>query len=131
MIQAMKIQLGYLNLPVYEMVYDIKTKKHLNELSFLSECCGLVKNGYDFPAAWKISLENTSLYYKRDEKDKLLHLGLNLGTSNTESQINMLNFHLLYFNEFLDRAKAQKQKYGTLSMTLSVLSGCMIFILII
>ena len=131
MIQEMRMQLEYLNLPVYELVNKIKSKGHLSELGFLYDCSELIEEGLDYPAAWKKSLENTVLYYTMTEKDKLLHLGLNLGTSNTENQINMLDMYSIYFNEYLSKAKVKEQKYASLTMTFAVLSGSIIFILII
>lgn len=131
MIHEIKIQLEYLNMPVYEIINEVKSKKYLNELNFINECSKLVISGLDFPTAWENSVINTSLNYKRTEKDILLHLGLNLGVSNAESQIDMLNIHLKHFNDFLEKAKIKNQKYGSLSMLLGALSGSMIFILII
>lgn len=131
MIREMKVQLEYLNLPVYELVNEIESKKYLSDLSFLKECIIRIENNYDFPVAWELSIEESPLYYKRIEKDKLLHLGGNLGRSDIENQINMLNVQLTHFEEFLKSAKIQKQKYGNMSVTLALLSGCMIFIMII
>ncbi len=131
MIREMKIQLEYLNMPVYDILKEVKSKAYLSDLVFLENCSDMIKNGSDFPTAWKISIENTSLCYKRNEKDRLLHLGMNLGASNTESQLSILDMHSLYFDEFLSKAKAKKQKQGNLSVALAALMGCMIFILII
>ncbi len=131
MLQEMKVQFEYLNLPVYELICEFNSKEYLHELSYLRNCHSLIQNGYDFPVAWEQSIENSPLYYKRNEKDKLLHLGSNLGRSDTENQINLLNVHLKDFQDFLEKAKNQKQNQGNLSVTLGTLAGCMIFIMII
>ncbi len=131
MLEEIKVQMEFLNLPVYELIRVVGSKKYLYELTFLKVCHEMIVEGSDFPYAWTQSVENSDLYYKREEKDKLLHLGANLGRSDRENQINLLNVHILHFRNSLDKAKLQKQKHGSLSVALGVLTGCMIFIMII
>ena len=131
MLEELKIQLQYLNMPVYEMLNITGQKEYLSDLEYLSLCGSELKNGKDFPEAWKNSLEKYSQLYKREEKERLLQLGANLGTSNTESQINILTMQINCFDEFLQKAKNKLKKYGNMSTALGVLSGCMIFIIVI
>ncbi len=130
LISEMKIQLEYLNMPVYEMIKQMKSKVYFGKLDFLNECCNLIESGFDFPIAWKKAITHSHCY-KRDETDKLLHLGENLGTSNLSNQINILNIHSEYFENFLIEAKAKQRKYGNISISVSALAGCMIFIMAI
>ena len=131
MLEDIKLQLQYLNLPLYEMLNQTSTKEYLSELDYLSRCCEKLKIGCDFPSAWKKSLQNTSQPYKTEEKERLLQLGLNLGKSDTESQINIINLQISCFEEFVSAAKIQNKKYGNMTTVLGALSGCMIFILVI
>ena len=130
MLQEMKINIEYLNMPVCEMIYKMKSKEYFARLDFLSECCEAIGEGYDFPEAWKNALENSN-YYKKEETDKLLHLGANLGTSDPENQINILNIHTDYFENYLKKAKSTQQKYGNMVLGIASLAGCMIFIMAI
>ena len=131
MLQEMKIQLEYLNMPVYEMLYRMKSNEYFSKLKFLGECCTLVEAGYDFPKAWKRALENNPLYYMKEEKEKLLHLGTILGTSDQSNQIDIISIHSQHFEAFLKNAKITQQKYGNMSLIISALIGCMIFIIVI
>lgn len=131
MLEEMKIQLNYLNIPMYELLNHISNKAYLKELSFLEDCRNNLERGEDFPIAWKSAIENTLHLYKTDEKARLLQLGENLGTSSTENQLNILNVQIVYFNEFLENAKFKSKKYGNTVTAIGVLSGCMVFILVI
>ena len=131
MLHEMKINIEYLNMPVCEMIYKMKSKDYFAKLEFLSECCKAVKEGRDFPEAWKTALEISNYYYKSEETDKLLHLGANLGTSDLENQIKILNIHTEYFENYLKKAKSTQQKYGNMIFGITSLAGCMIFIMAI
>ena len=131
MLEELKIQLQFLNLPVFEMLCKAQNKDYLSDLDYMFVCSEEMNCGNDFPSAWKISLGNSHLLYKREEKERLLQLGENLGVSNTESQINILNMQINCFTEFLEKAKYKNLKYGNMATLLGVLSGCMIFILVI
>jgi stage III sporulation protein AB len=131
MLQDIKIQLQYLNMPLYELLLEIKTKKYFSEIKFIDECNKLIVSGVDFPDAWKNSVCTNPQYYKREEIYKLLHLGENLGSCNIENQLIIMDLHISYFHDFLEKAKSKQHKYGNMILILSVLSGCMIFIMVI
>lgn len=129
MIEEMKIQLRYLNVPLYDMLKSMRKKEYLQKLSIIAESCDLIDKGSDFHTAWKYAVENTALPYKTDETDRLLHLGLNLGVSDAENQLRILALESEYFDQYISEAKLSEKKYGSLTTTLGILSGCMIFIL--
>ena len=131
MLEEMKILIEYLNMPIYEMLISISSKEYLRQLNFIAVCADEISKGIDFPNAWKHSLSLYSLQYKTQEKDKLLQLGENLGASNKENQLNILSLQTTCFCEYLQKAKEKRKKYGSMASTIGVLSGCMIFILII
>ncbi len=130
MISEMKIQLEYLNMPLYDMIDNLSKKDSLAEIDFLGHCRELISQGKDFPLAWKTSVSN-AMHYKIDEKTVLLRLGSNLGTSNKENQIEMLKLHRIAFDEFIKSAKAKEDKHGKMSITLAALTGCMFFVTVI
>lgn len=131
MLEEMKIQLNYLNVPIFDLLTNLSEKEYLKGLFYLKECHSDLEQGIDFPRAWKNSIENASHLYKTDEKERLLQLGCNLGASSTENQLNILDLQIVYFTEFLENAKNQSEKYGSTITALGVLSGCMVFILVI
>ena len=131
MLEEMKILIEYLNMPIYEMLTSISGKEYLGQLNFIAICADEISKGVDFPKAWKYSLSLSCLQYKTQEKEKLLQLGENLGASNKENQVNILSLHSAYFCEYLQKAKDKRKKYGSMASIIGVLSGCMIFILII
>ena len=131
MLVEMKILLEYLNTPVCDLIIMTRSKDYLKDLKFLDVCYGYIELGKDFPAAWKESLESTPTLYMTQEKERLLQLGANLGTSNKESQINIISLQIVSFEDFLIKAKNKHKKYSGTATTLGVLSGCMIFILVI
>ena len=131
MIEEMKIQLSYLNLPIYDILKTMKDKDYLKILSFIGASYHLMESGYDFNIAWQMAIEDTRLQYKREEKERLLHLGMNLGVSDTDNQLCILNLDKEYFLEYISKAKLKDKKYGNLTMSLGVLSGCMIFVLLL
>lgn len=131
MIEEMKIQLKFLNLPVYDILIKISQKDYLKKLTYISDCCSTISIGNDFHKSWQAAVNSTHLPYKREEKERLLHLGLNLGTSDTENQLNILSLNSIYFDECISKAKLEEKKYGNMTTTLGLLIGCMIFILLL
>ena len=131
MLRDIKIQLQYLNMPLYEILSEMKSKSYFSEIVFIGECEKLIVSGEDFPDAWKKAISNNPQYYKRDEMYKLLHLGANLGSCNLENQLEIIDLHTEHFEFFLEKAKSKQQKYGNMTLLLSMLSGCMIFIMVI
>ena len=131
MLEEMKILLEYLNIPVYELINTTSSKEYLGELKFLDLCRKHIETGKDFPSAWREAVEKSSAMYLTQEKEHLLQLGENLGTSNKESQINIISLQIISFEDFLLKAKYKYKKYSGTATALGALSGCMVFILVI
>ena len=131
MIEDIKIQLKFLNLPVYDILINISQKDYLKKLTYINDSCKLISVGNDFHNSWQTAINGTYLPYKRDEKERLLHIGLNLGVSDTENQLSMLSLNCVYFDECISKAKSEEKKYGNMTTTLGLLAGCMIFILLL
>lgn len=131
MFEEFKVQLGFLNLPVFEMLCATGQKEYLKELDYIDICCNELKDGKDFPDAWYFSVNSTLQPYKREEKERLLQLGENLGISGTENQISYLNLQIKSFQDIYENAKHQQISYGNMITLLSAMAGCIIFILVI
>lgn len=131
MIKQIKIEIEFLNLPLFEMVQKISKSDSFKSLDYLSNCCCLIKEGIDFPLAWNRAIKESLEKYNRSEKDKLLLLGESLGSTDISSQISMLNVYESYFLQEATLAKEKEKKYASLYITLGVLFGSMMFIIII
>ena len=131
MIEDMKIQLKFLNLPVYDILSNIANKDYLKKLTYIRDSCERLESGEDFRTAWQTAIKSTHLPYKREETEGLLHIGINLGTSDTENQLSILSLNSGYFDECIAKAKLEEKKYGNLTATLGALAGCSIFILLL
>ena len=131
MIEDMKIQLKFLNLPLYDILSNINQKDYLKKLTFITDSCERIIDGEDFHIAWQRAIKSTRLPYKREESERLLHIGLNLGTSDVDNQLSILSLNSEYFDECILKAKLEEKKYGNLTATLGALSGCTIFILLL
>ncbi len=131
MIEDMKIQLKFLNLPVYDILSNIANKDYLKKLTYIHDSCERLESGEDFRTAWQTAIKSTHLPYKREETEGLLHIGMNLGTSDAENQLSILSLNSGYFDECIAKAKLEEKKYGNLTATLGALAGCSIFILLL
>ena len=98
-------------------------------LSFISECKERLSSGESFSSVWHISLENTTLPYRDDEREKLLSMADFLGTSDKETQSELLSLYEEYFNAFSKRAQKENEKYSKLCVMLGFITGFGIFIM--
>ncbi len=131
LIRQIKIETEYLRLPAGDIIIKLSKSPQLKEIDFLFRCSELLREGEDFPDAWKISLDETSLNYMIAEKEKLLHLGGNFGTSDIKNQLSMLEAYENYFEEFFSQAKRNYDRQAKTSSLLGGLLGCMLFIMLI
>ena len=90
-----------------------------------------MQKGEDFPTAWKKSIAESGCPYTAEEKSKLSSLGEVLGTTDTDSQITMLNLYEEYMKDFLNKAEKSQSAYGRLSLLMGFLLGFAVFILVL
>ena len=131
MISQIKTETEYLHLPINDIIDKLSASSQTSELDYISDCNKLIKDGLDFPVAWKTALHESSLDYMIDEKDKLLQLGENFGTSDMNNQLLLLSAYDKYFEEFLIRAKEEYNKRARTASLMGILLGCMLFIMLI
>ncbi|MGN0485616.1 MAG: stage III sporulation protein AB [Acutalibacteraceae bacterium] len=131
MIDQMKIRLEYLSLPINELVSDLASTQLGRELPFLLRCQESMTGGDDFPEAWQSALEKEALPYSAEEKEKLLQLGSNLGTSDLKGQLSLMEIYSDFFSEYTQIAKSKEKKYGNTAVVLGTLIGSMFFIILI
>lgn len=131
MIDQMKIRLAYLSLPINELVSGLASTELGHELPFLLRCQEYMIDGDDFPEAWQRALEKETLPYSAEEKEKLLQLGNNLGTSDLKGQLSLMEIYSDFFSEYTQKAKSKEKKYGNTAVVLGALIGSMFFIILI
>lgn len=133
MLNAMKTQLEYTNVPLKILLNNLIKCEDFKRLNFLDTCLEKCNNGVEFPISWKESIDdNLSLKpLNSQDLDILYNLGNVLGTTDLNGQINICNFHITQFNDRCLDAKEKYQSYGKLCSALGVLSGATIAIILI
>lgn len=127
----MRVETEYLNLSAQEILFRLSDSSEFRDIDYIDNIRMLITHGEDFPVAWRQSIKRTSVNYKTDEKDKLLQLGENFGTSDIKNQISMLEMYENYFIEFISQAKIEYNKQAKTAIGVGALVGCMLFILLI
>ncbi len=84
----------------------------------------------DFHSIWKEGIISF-VYYKSEEKEKLLQLGTFLGTTDSYNQISTLSLYLTFFEKFHSNALAEYEKYGKISSLFGMFIGASVFVLLI
>ena len=131
LIVNLKVELNYRGEAILNLIRRLADYSVCRNLDYLLLCEAYMKSGEDFPTAWKKSLKESRCPYTDEEKNKLSSLGEVLGTTDTDSQITMLNLYEGYMKEFLNKAEKSQGDYGRLSMLTGFLSGFAVFILVL
>lgn len=84
----------------------------------------------DFHDLWRKSISSCS-YYRSGEKKKMLQLGAYLGTTDVNSQMNMINLYLKYFSEYRNKARDEYERCGKIYSLLGLFTGAAVYILLI
>ena len=100
----------------------------MKSLSFLDRFSAADRYA-DFHGEWKKGI-SSFIYYKSEEKEKLLQLGSFLGTTDMSGQLSAIALHLAFFEVFHKNAVADYEKYGKISTLLGVFFGASVFILL-
>lgn len=130
LVEQIKIEVRYSHLSVVQMVYNFSNIKPFSSLKFLNECKETLKEGEDFPLSWKKAIENEKIL-NLHEKEKLIALGNSLGTTDSSSQMDILNVYLLYFEDFCKKANESYEKTGKSIIYTGILIGFGLFILFV
>lgn len=130
-VSQVSMEIEFTGLPVLEILKKIEAGECCKNLDFIALCVEKMQSGEDFYYSWKNGLEGSRLPMKKEERDKLKNLGSMLGTSDATGQSSMLLLYKSYFSAFYDKAVQEREKYGKMCLTLSVVLGTGIFILII
>ncbi len=114
---------------IIKILSDLSAHKSLNNLLYL-DCFSSAIDYADFRNLW-IGAVKSFPYYKRDEKLKMLQLGTYLGVTDTDNQINTINLFIVFFENYLNNAKTEYEKYGKIAPMFGLFAGASAFILFI
>jgi UDP-N-acetylglucosamine pyrophosphorylase len=64
-----KIEIEYINLPLYQVLKKIQYSGICRNLSFISSCVKKIDQGEDFSEAWFESVSNSFLPMKKEERE--------------------------------------------------------------
>lgn len=87
--------------------------------------------GEDFPLAWESVIAGSDLPLSNAEKDKIISMVLNLGKSDSEIQLNILNSYKAYFLKMAEAAETRKNKYSAPISVSSALLGAAVLLVLI
>ncbi len=131
MINKIKVRTEFLKSSASDILHSLCSAAQLSELDYIEHTFSLIREGEDFPVAWSKALNSTNLDYLTDEKNVLLQLGENFGTSDIKNQVSMLEACEEAFSEFINTAKNKYSKQAKTATFSAMLVGCMLFILLI
>ncbi|MBR2078764.1 MAG: stage III sporulation protein AB [Clostridia bacterium] len=127
----LKVELSYRREAIPSLFRRLSDYSVCRNLDYLPLCEAYMQKGEDFPTAWKKSIAESRCPYTAEEKSKLSSLGEVLGTTDTDSQITMLNLYEEYMKDFLNKAEKSQSAYGRLSLLMGFLLGFAVFILVL
>jgi|LGOV01.1.fsa_nt_gb stage III sporulation protein AB len=73
----------------------------------------------------------SSIYLEENELNEMLQFFSFLGKSDIDSQITIIDKHLVSFKNFLNSAKGQRERYSGMSKKLGFLMGILILIIML
>lgn len=128
-LNALSSEIKFSKNNIIKILSDLSSYKSLNNLLYL-DCFASVTEYADFRNMWIAALKSFP-YYKREEKEKMLQLGNQLGVTDTDNQINTIKLFIVFFENYLNVAKAEYEKYGKTASLFGLFTGASAFILLI
>lgn len=112
---------------VYEIVDGCAEEE---KYEFIFRCREYMKE-YDFPVAWKKTVEEMPACFPENDKMLLLNFGAKIGTSDKRSQISLVDYLIFKLNNSLEEKKEKEKKGKKLYAFCGVAAGMTAFITII
>ena len=128
MIQIISTEIKYCKTPLNEIVNKLSCNNDFTHLKFISKCENLLES-QTFPSAWKRSVKESELH--EADKQLLVSLGNNLGTSDIEGQLSNCELHKELFENNYMCAKEKCSKFGKLYTSLGLFGGVLVAVVII
>ena len=116
---------------LYALFSSLSALASCRSLGFITESKEKLKTDDSFSSVWRETVKGSALPYKADEKEKLISMADFLGTSDKETQSELLNLYEEYFMTFLKKAEIENEKYSKLCVMLGFVSGMGVFIMVV
>lgn len=126
-----EIEISHYSLSFPSLIEKIASEESPRTLQFILLCNQKIKNGEDFPDAWKKSLEENPPIILPNEKERLSRFGTLLSSCDTQGVLSVLSFYEEFFKASLAEAKSAKKKYAKLCIAGGVFVGCVLFMTLI
>ena len=116
---------------LYSLFSSLSALASCRSLGFITESKEKLKTDDSFSSVWRETVKGSALPYRADEKEKLISMADFLGTSDKETQSELLNLYEEYFMMFLKKAEIENEKYSKLCVMLGFVSGMGVFIMVV
>ena len=116
---------------LYSLLSSLSALASCRSLGFITESKEKLKTDDSFSSVWRETVKGSALPYRADEKEKLISMADFLGTSDKETQSELLNLYEKYFMTFLKKAEIENEKYSKLCVMLGFVSGMGVFIMVV
>lgn len=133
MLSAIKSRLGFICIPVYDLLDVLCEDSRLKSLDFIRICREKCMDGEPFPCAWEsaVGSEAKSCDISRADAQRLCEFGKSIGTTDLSGQLAVCELYTELFGERRDECRANKQKYTGVLPPLGFLGGLAVSVLLI
>lgn len=133
MLDEIEMLLKYRSATVYEIIETLNNDKRFSELGFISDISDKCRNtDIPFSDVWCSCIsKRTEIFLKKEDKDFICSIGQDLGTSNTETQLNTIQIKKGELSAFLKNAEEDLLKKAKLYRSIGILAGAFISIMIL
>lgn len=125
MLSEIKTMIRYRELTVFEIMETLKSNSIYNDLGFIN-----IKHSpaLPFSKVWEQSIAN-DFSLTEPEKNLLTRFGNELGTTDTNGQLAILDCYIKYFEDFLLEIDKHYQNKSKLYRSMGIFTGALIFII--
>ncbi len=131
LLEQMETCLRYGQIPTFEMLERLSDSGSFGGCTYLNQCFGRVKSGWQFPQAWRKSVQEERSGLGKRDKAILSNVADILGGSDFESQIEALSLNRSLLKQNLSEAIGERNTRGKLYRSLGILLGIGIAIFMI
>ncbi len=131
MLDYFSAQISYARMPVGEIVAHMARQSQFATLGFLQECSALLLDGVMFPQAWRRSAALQRHLLSKDDYERLVSIGDNLGITDAKEQQKTIELYARMFEKSYETARAECTAHAKMYLSLGVLVGIGLAILMV